>query len=146
MMVLLIGFSTTILGHNFSAPFFISPCARAGNAHPDAELNFVKGAAEGDILYMVSSYLSGPHVELLTLYSPPSTPPAPLRRLPLPRPRVRSSSSSSTSPPTTPRPRSSLTDPRRPVLMPSSSPSTLLPTATDTVLPASVLALRKLYP
>jgi hypothetical protein len=39
-----------------------------------------------------------------------------------------------------------LTDPRRPVLMPSSSPSTLLPTATDTVLPASVLALRKLYP
>jgi hypothetical protein len=25
---------TTILGHNFSAPFFISPCARAGYAHP----------------------------------------------------------------------------------------------------------------
>ena len=56
-MVLLIAFSTKILGHNFSAPFFISPCARAGNAHPDAELNFVKGAAEGDILYMVSLQL-----------------------------------------------------------------------------------------
>ncbi|RMJ09706.1 hypothetical protein BHE90_005542 [Fusarium euwallaceae] len=49
---------TTILGHNFSAPFFISPCARAGNAHPDAELNFVKGAAEGDILYMPALYAS----------------------------------------------------------------------------------------
>ncbi|KAJ4295584.1 hypothetical protein N0V90_007597 [Kalmusia sp. IMI 367209] len=45
-------FPTTILGHNFSAPFFIAPCARGGYAHPDAELNFVKGAAAGDILYM----------------------------------------------------------------------------------------------
>ncbi|KAF2449227.1 FMN-dependent alpha-hydroxy acid dehydrogenase [Karstenula rhodostoma CBS 690.94] len=45
---------TTILGHNFSAPFFIAPCARGGYAHPDAELNFVKGAAYGDILYMAS--------------------------------------------------------------------------------------------
>jgi isopentenyl diphosphate isomerase/L-lactate dehydrogenase-like FMN-dependent dehydrogenase len=45
---------TTILGHNFSAPFFIAPCARAGYAHPDAELNFVKGAASGEILYMAS--------------------------------------------------------------------------------------------
>jgi len=43
---------TTILGYNFSAPFFISPCARGGYAHPDAELNFVKGAAAGNILYI----------------------------------------------------------------------------------------------
>jgi isopentenyl diphosphate isomerase/L-lactate dehydrogenase-like FMN-dependent dehydrogenase len=49
---------TTILGHNFSAPFFISPCAKGGNAHPDAEKNFVKGAAEGDILYMPALYAS----------------------------------------------------------------------------------------
>ncbi|KAF4963296.1 hypothetical protein FZEAL_10943 [Fusarium zealandicum] len=49
---------TTILGHNFSAPFFISPCARAGNAHPDAELNLMKGAAEGDILYMPALFAS----------------------------------------------------------------------------------------
>ena len=49
---------TTILGHNFSAPFFIAPCARGGYAHPDAELNFVKGAAEGNILYMASLYSS----------------------------------------------------------------------------------------
>ncbi|KAF4964175.1 hypothetical protein FSARC_7872 [Fusarium sarcochroum] len=49
---------TTILGHNFSAPFFISPCAKGGNAHPDAEINFVKGAAAGDILYMPALYAS----------------------------------------------------------------------------------------
>ncbi|KAH6603975.1 Glycolate oxidase [Trichoderma cornu-damae] len=46
--------STTILGHNFSAPIFISPCARAGYGHPDGELNLVKGAAAGNILYMPS--------------------------------------------------------------------------------------------
>ncbi|KFA70161.1 hypothetical protein S40285_08171 [Stachybotrys chlorohalonatus IBT 40285] len=44
--------NTTILGHTFSAPFFISPCARAGRGHPDAEINFVRGAAAGNILYM----------------------------------------------------------------------------------------------
>jgi isopentenyl diphosphate isomerase/L-lactate dehydrogenase-like FMN-dependent dehydrogenase len=49
-------FPTTILGHNFSAPFFISPCARAGYAHPDGELGLVKGAAAGNILYMASLY------------------------------------------------------------------------------------------
>jgi isopentenyl diphosphate isomerase/L-lactate dehydrogenase-like FMN-dependent dehydrogenase len=47
---------TTILGHNFSAPFFISPCARAGYAHPDGELGLVKGAGAGNILYMASLY------------------------------------------------------------------------------------------
>ncbi|KAH7396484.1 hypothetical protein DE146DRAFT_39447 [Phaeosphaeria sp. MPI-PUGE-AT-0046c] len=47
---------TTILGYNFSAPFFISPCARAGYAHPDGELGLVKGAGQADILYMASLY------------------------------------------------------------------------------------------
>lgn len=47
---------TTILGYNFSAPFFISPCARGGYAHPDGELGLVKGAAEGNILYMPALY------------------------------------------------------------------------------------------
>ncbi|KAL4976601.1 FMN-dependent dehydrogenase [Aspergillus desertorum] len=42
----------TILGHNFSAPFYISPCARAGLAHPDAETNFVTAAYEENILYI----------------------------------------------------------------------------------------------
>ncbi|KAJ8076413.1 hypothetical protein AAF712_000104 [Marasmius tenuissimus] len=49
---------TTILGYNFSAPFYISPCAIAGYAHEDGELNFVKGANEGKILYMVSDFSS----------------------------------------------------------------------------------------
>ncbi|KAF2792533.1 FMN-dependent alpha-hydroxy acid dehydrogenase [Melanomma pulvis-pyrius CBS 109.77] len=49
---------TTILGHNFSAPFFISPCARAGYAHPDAETNLVKGAGAENILYMPALYAS----------------------------------------------------------------------------------------
>lgn len=49
---------TTILGHNFSAPFFISPCARGGYANEDGELGLVKGAGEGNILYMTSLYSS----------------------------------------------------------------------------------------
>ncbi|CAA7263478.1 unnamed protein product [Cyclocybe aegerita] len=43
---------TTLLGHNFSAPFFISPCARGGLAHPEAERGLVRGAAAENILYM----------------------------------------------------------------------------------------------
>ncbi|OLN83334.1 Cytochrome b2, mitochondrial 4 [Colletotrichum chlorophyti] len=50
--------STTILGHNFSAPFFISPAARAGYGHPDAELNLMKAAAAENILYMPALYAS----------------------------------------------------------------------------------------
>jgi isopentenyl diphosphate isomerase/L-lactate dehydrogenase-like FMN-dependent dehydrogenase len=49
---------TTILGHNFSAPFFISPCARGGYANPEGEVGLVKGAAEQNILYMPSLYSS----------------------------------------------------------------------------------------
>ncbi|KAK8099189.1 uncharacterized protein PG998_012430 [Apiospora kogelbergensis] len=47
---------TSILGHNFSAPFYISPCARADYAHPNAEVNLVKGAAAAGILYIPSLY------------------------------------------------------------------------------------------
>ncbi|KAF9268844.1 S-2-hydroxy-acid oxidase [Marasmius fiardii PR-910] len=49
---------TTILGYNFSAPFFISPCARGGYGHANAEINFVQGANEGEILYIVSDFAS----------------------------------------------------------------------------------------
>ncbi|CAH0045583.1 unnamed protein product [Clonostachys solani] len=49
---------TTILGHNFSAPFYISPCAYGLYGHPNAEANFVKGAAAGKILYIPSGYAS----------------------------------------------------------------------------------------
>ncbi|KAF9268845.1 FMN-dependent alpha-hydroxy acid dehydrogenase [Marasmius fiardii PR-910] len=47
---------TTILGYNFSAPFFISPCGNAGYGHPNAEINLVQGAHAGEILYMVSDF------------------------------------------------------------------------------------------
>ncbi|KAF2023421.1 FMN-dependent alpha-hydroxy acid dehydrogenase [Setomelanomma holmii] len=53
-------FATSILGYNFSVPFFISPCARGANGHPDGEWNLVKGAAKGNILYMPSLYASKP--------------------------------------------------------------------------------------
>jgi isopentenyl diphosphate isomerase/L-lactate dehydrogenase-like FMN-dependent dehydrogenase len=49
---------TSILGYNFSAPIFIAPCAKGGYAHPDAEVNFVKGAEAGKILYMPSLFSS----------------------------------------------------------------------------------------
>ncbi|RSM08491.1 hypothetical protein CDV31_008128 [Fusarium ambrosium] len=51
---------TTILGHKFSAPFFISPCATAGLAHPDGEIGLLKAAAEQDILYIPSFAASVP--------------------------------------------------------------------------------------
>ena len=44
--------NTTILGHNFTAPFYISSCAYAGRGHPDGELNFVRAAGEKGIMYM----------------------------------------------------------------------------------------------
>ncbi|KAI0114597.1 FMN-dependent alpha-hydroxy acid dehydrogenase [Hypoxylon sp. NC0597] len=43
---------TTILGYNFSAPFFISPCARGGYGNTAAEKGLVEGAAAENILYM----------------------------------------------------------------------------------------------
>jgi isopentenyl diphosphate isomerase/L-lactate dehydrogenase-like FMN-dependent dehydrogenase len=55
---------TKILGYDFSAPFFISPCARGGYAHPDGELGLVKGAAKGNILYMPALYASKPMTDI----------------------------------------------------------------------------------
>jgi isopentenyl diphosphate isomerase/L-lactate dehydrogenase-like FMN-dependent dehydrogenase len=63
---------TTILGHNFSAPFFISPCARGGYGHPDGELGLVKGAAKGGILYMPSLYASKSRAEIYAARANPS--------------------------------------------------------------------------
>lgn len=48
-------YRTTIMGYNFSAPFFIAPAAKAGLANADAESGLIKGAAAGNILYIVSS-------------------------------------------------------------------------------------------
>ncbi|TRX99106.1 hypothetical protein FHL15_000448 [Xylaria flabelliformis] len=53
-------FPTTILGHNFSAPFFIAPCARGDYGNIDAEKGLVEAAAAEDILYIpsLSAFLS----------------------------------------------------------------------------------------
>ncbi|KAF2167965.1 hypothetical protein M409DRAFT_22109 [Zasmidium cellare ATCC 36951] len=49
---------TQILGYNFSLPLFISPCARAGYANETGELGLVRGAAAGNVLYMVTDFSS----------------------------------------------------------------------------------------
>lgn len=45
---------TTILGHEFDAPFFIAPAAKAGRADDGAEGNLVKAANAANILYIPS--------------------------------------------------------------------------------------------
>ncbi|KAF3359959.1 hypothetical protein VDGD_00730 [Verticillium dahliae] len=51
--------ATTILGYNFSAPFFIAPAARGIYGDPErAELNFVEAAGKENILYIPSMYAS----------------------------------------------------------------------------------------
>ncbi|OJD37424.1 fmn-dependent dehydrogenase [Diplodia corticola] len=55
---------TTLLGHNVSAPFFISPCAKAGYAHEDGEINFLNAAADANILYVVSDFTSKTKAEI----------------------------------------------------------------------------------
>ncbi|KAH7165763.1 hypothetical protein EDB81DRAFT_865754 [Dactylonectria macrodidyma] len=49
----------TILGYNFSSPFFISPATRAAYGDADrAELNFVDASANENILYVAAMYAS----------------------------------------------------------------------------------------
>jgi isopentenyl diphosphate isomerase/L-lactate dehydrogenase-like FMN-dependent dehydrogenase len=49
-----VNLQTSILGYNFSAPFFIGPAASAGRSHPNAEANLVRAAAGAGILYVPS--------------------------------------------------------------------------------------------
>ncbi|KAH7362780.1 hydroxyacid oxidase [Plectosphaerella cucumerina] len=56
---------TSILGFNFSAPIFISPCARGAYGNPEAELNLVKGAGAGEILYVASDFSNAPVTEIM---------------------------------------------------------------------------------
>ncbi|CAK4029990.1 FMN-dependent alpha-hydroxy acid dehydrogenase [Lecanosticta acicola] len=49
-----INLNTTILGYNFTAPFFIAPAAKAGKANDGAEQNFVKAASTAGIAYCPS--------------------------------------------------------------------------------------------
>lgn len=64
---------TNILGHNFSAPFFIAPCARAGYANATAEQGLVKGAAAGNILYIVTDFSSASKDEIQAAKAPGQT-------------------------------------------------------------------------
>ncbi|KAJ7072181.1 FMN-dependent alpha-hydroxy acid dehydrogenase [Mycena amicta] len=52
--------STTILGYNFSQPFFIAPAADAGHANKSAEASLASAAGKAGILYIpsISSTLS----------------------------------------------------------------------------------------
>jgi hypothetical protein len=53
-------FRTTILGYNFSYPFFIAPAAEAGHANKSAEASLASAAGKAGILYTVcfpGSYL-----------------------------------------------------------------------------------------
>ncbi|KAH7240407.1 hypothetical protein B0J15DRAFT_515942 [Fusarium solani] len=62
---------TTIFGHKFSAPFFISPCATAGLAHAEGEIGLLKAAAEQNILYIVPLLCRVP-LEKIAAARPPS--------------------------------------------------------------------------
>lgn len=66
-------FQTTILGYNFSAPFYICPCAKAEFGHPDAEMGLVKGAGTGEILYIPSRYSSMTMEEIAAEAAPGQT-------------------------------------------------------------------------
>ncbi|KAG7445024.1 FMN-dependent alpha-hydroxy acid dehydrogenase [Guyanagaster necrorhizus] len=46
--------STSILGYNFSLPFFIAPAANAGHANNSAELSLATAAGKAGILYVPS--------------------------------------------------------------------------------------------
>jgi isopentenyl diphosphate isomerase/L-lactate dehydrogenase-like FMN-dependent dehydrogenase len=46
-------FRTTILGYNFSQPFFIAPAADAGHANKSAEASLASAAGKAGILYAV---------------------------------------------------------------------------------------------
>ncbi|KAI9148804.1 Cytochrome b2 [Paramyrothecium foliicola] len=49
----------SILGYNFSAPFFISPATRAAYGDPEkGEINFVDASASENILYVAALYAS----------------------------------------------------------------------------------------
>lgn len=64
--------STTILGYNFTVPFFIAPAAYAGHTNASAELSLARAAGKMGALYAVSY---GFRVEVnpnLNFYSQPS--------------------------------------------------------------------------
>ncbi|KAL5601430.1 hypothetical protein BROUX41_002583 [Berkeleyomyces rouxiae] len=61
---------TSILGYNFSSPFFISPCARADFAHPGGEMNILQAANDANILYIPSGFSGNTMEELSAARGP----------------------------------------------------------------------------
>jgi isopentenyl diphosphate isomerase/L-lactate dehydrogenase-like FMN-dependent dehydrogenase len=61
---------TTILGHNYSVPFFIAPCARAGYANDSAETSLARGAGAGNVLYVVTDFSSATKDEIQAAKAP----------------------------------------------------------------------------
>jgi isopentenyl diphosphate isomerase/L-lactate dehydrogenase-like FMN-dependent dehydrogenase len=61
---------TTILGHNYSAPFFIAPCARAGYAADSAEVSLTRGAGAANVLYVVTDFSSVSKAEIQSAKTP----------------------------------------------------------------------------
>ncbi|THV02482.1 FMN-dependent alpha-hydroxy acid dehydrogenase [Dendrothele bispora CBS 962.96] len=49
-----VNLNTSILGFNFSAPFFIAPAAKAGHANKSAELSLASAAGKAGLLYVPS--------------------------------------------------------------------------------------------
>jgi isopentenyl diphosphate isomerase/L-lactate dehydrogenase-like FMN-dependent dehydrogenase len=47
---------TTILGYNFSAPFFIAPAAIAGYANATGEVGLTKGSADKNLMYVNAQF------------------------------------------------------------------------------------------
>ncbi|RYP63337.1 hypothetical protein DL771_009322 [Monosporascus sp. 5C6A] len=66
--------STTILGHNVSAPFFIAPCARGAYGNPvEKEKGLIEAAASRGILYMAALYADLTMEEIGELKAPNQT-------------------------------------------------------------------------
>lgn len=56
---------TSILGRNYSAPFYIAPFGRAGLGNPDeGEFGLMQGAADEDLLYIMGGDTSTPMEDL----------------------------------------------------------------------------------
>lgn len=62
--------SRKILGHDCSAPFFVSPAAMARLAHPDGELAIAQGCASQGIIQTISSNASFPLSDIVSSGQP----------------------------------------------------------------------------
>ncbi|KAF2763354.1 FMN-dependent alpha-hydroxy acid dehydrogenase [Pseudovirgaria hyperparasitica] len=61
---------TSILGYNFSAPFFIAPAGRAGYGNPDAEKGLLRAGEAANVLYIPSFGATLPLEDIVAFKSP----------------------------------------------------------------------------